>query len=98
MEHCQPCSFFNAEFFRRIMPEAAQRFRDELERLTSSQSMYLSGAMVFAMLFAAAMFLNAEDLFVGYPSWQLYLQLGVLALAGIGALFESVGLYSHATV
>ena len=75
-------------FSDRIMPEAAQRFRDELERLTSSQSMYLSGAMVFTMLFSAAMFLNAEELFAGYPSWQLYLQLSVLVLAGVGALFR----------
>ena len=28
-----------------IMRESAQRFRDELERLTSSQSIYLSGAL-----------------------------------------------------
>ncbi len=75
-------------FSDRIMPEAAQRFRDEFERLTSSQSVYLSGALVFAMLFVAALFLNAEELFVGYPTWQLYLNLGVLGLAGIVALYR----------
>ena len=64
-----------------IMREAAQRFRDELDRLTSSQSTYLSGILVFVMLFIAAYVLQAEHLFVGYPSWQLYLQLGFLLLA-----------------
>ena len=64
-----------------IMHEAAQRFRDELERLSSSQATYLSGALVFVMLFFCAYFLRARDLFAGYPSWQLYLQLGFLILA-----------------
>lgn len=63
-----------------IMREAAQRFRDELDRLTSSQSTYLSGVLVFVMLFIAAYVLQAGHLFVGYPSWQLYLQLGFLLL------------------
>jgi hypothetical protein len=64
-----------------IMHEAAQRFRDELERLSVSQSIYLGGALVFAMLFIAAYVLRAQDLFAGYPHWQLYLQLGFLVLA-----------------
>ena len=67
-------------FSDRIMHEAAQRFRDELDRLSSSQSIYLSGALVFVVLFTAAYVLQAEHLFVGYPSWQLYLQLGFLVL------------------
>ena len=79
-----------SSFSDRIMHEAAQRFRDELERLSSSQSMYLSGALVFAMLFAAALFLNAEVLFKGYPIWQLYLQLVVLGIAGAFALWRIV--------
>jgi len=67
-------------FSDRIMHEAAQRFRDELDRLTSSQSTYLSGILVFVMLFIAAYVLQAEQLFLGYPSWQLNLQLGFLLL------------------
>lgn len=66
-------------FSDRIMHEAAQGFRDELDRLSSSQSIYLSGALVFVMLFIAAYLLQAKHLFVGYPSWQLYLQLSFLA-------------------
>lgn len=73
-------------FSDRIMREAAQRFRDELERLSCSQSTYLSGALVFVMLFIAAYVLQAKLLFSGYPSWQLYLQLGFLAMvAGYAA-------------
>ncbi len=67
-------------FSDRIMHEAAQRFRDELDRLSCSQSTYLSGALVFVMLFIAAYILQAKMLFSGYPSWQLYLQLGFLVL------------------
>jgi len=67
-------------FSGRIMHEAAQRFRDEFDRLSCSQSLYLSGALVFAMLFVAAYLLQAKHLFVGYPSWQLNLHLGFLFL------------------
>ncbi len=71
-----------------IMQESAQRFRDELDKLSSSQSIYLGGALVFAMLFAAAYVLRAQELFLGYPDWQLYLQLGFLALAMIFAAYQ----------
>lgn len=64
-----------------IMQEAAQRFRDELDRLSSSQAIYLSGALVFLVLFAAAYVLRAQDLFAGHPSWQLWLQIAFLSLA-----------------
>ena len=64
-----------------IMREAAQRFRDELERLSNSQAIYLSGALVFLVLFGAAYVLKAQDLFAGYPSWQLWLQAGFLTIA-----------------
>jgi hypothetical protein len=77
-------------FSDRIMHEAAQRFRDELDRLTSSQSTYLSGILVFVMLFIASYILQAKHLFVGYPSWQLYLQLGFLLLVFGFAVFSLV--------
>lgn len=69
-----------------IMHEAAQRFRDEFDRLSSKQANYLSAALVFVVLFVAAYILNAERLYVGYPAWQLYLFLIVLALGGLLAL------------
>lgn len=71
-----------------IMHEAAQRFRDEFDRLSSSQSIYLGAVLVFAMLFTAAYVLQAQQLFVGYPDWQLYLQLGFLVLAVCFALYQ----------
>ena len=64
-----------------IMHEAAQRFRDEFEKLSTSKSIYLGGVLVFTMLFVAAYVLRAQELFLGYPDWQLYLLLGFLVLA-----------------
>ena len=71
-----------------IMREAAQRFRDELDRLSSAQAIYLSGALVFLVLFAAAYVLQAQVLFDGYPSWQLWLQIGLLGLAALLAAWR----------
>jgi hypothetical protein len=71
-----------------IMREAAQRFRDELERLSNSQAIYLSATLVFIMLFGAAYILKAQDLFAGYPSWQLWLQAGFLAVAALFAAWR----------
>lgn len=71
-----------------IMHEAAQRFRDELERLSTSQSIYLGSLLVFAVLFMAAYVLQAQQLFAGYPDWQLYMQLMFLALAVGLAVFR----------
>jgi hypothetical protein len=72
-------------FAESIMHEAAQRFRDEVDRLSSSQAIYLSGTLVFLVLFAAAYLLQAQSLFAGYPAWQLWLQIGFLASAALFA-------------
>lgn len=72
-------------FAESIMHEAAQRFRDEMQRLSSSQAIYLSGTLVFLVLFAAAYLLKAGTLFAGYPSWQLWLQFGFLVVAALFA-------------
>lgn len=71
-----------------IMREAAQRFRDEFDRLSNSQSTYLSAGLVFAVLFTAAYVLNAERLFTGYPVWQLYIFLVALSAAAALALYQ----------
>lgn len=63
-----------------INREAAQRFRDELERLTASQWTYLSASLVFVMLFVSAHALRAERIYAGYPDWQLHLFIGLLAV------------------
>jgi hypothetical protein len=75
-------------FSDRIMHESAQQFRDELDRLSSSQAVYLSGALVFLMLFAAAYVLQARQLFAGYPSWQLHIQLVFLILVCAYAVYQ----------
>jgi hypothetical protein len=67
-----------------IMREAAQRFRDEFDRLSKQQSVFLSAGLVFVVLFVAASELNAERLFSGYPVWQLY--IFVIALIAGAAL------------
>ncbi len=71
-----------------IMREAAQRFRDEFDRLSSNQSTYLSAGVVFVVLFIAAYVLQAKQLFVGYPVWQLYILLGTLFVGALLALYR----------
>jgi hypothetical protein len=78
----------SASFSGSIMREAAQRFRDEFDRLSSNQSTYLSAGVVFVMLFVAAYVLNAKQLFVGYPIWQLYVLLATLGVAAFLAAYR----------
>lgn len=56
-----------------IMREAAQRFREEFDRLNSEQSTYLGAGLVFLVLFVSVYELNADRLFLSYPLWQLYI-------------------------
>jgi len=78
----------NPNFADNMMREAAQRFRDEFERLSNTQSNYLTSGLVFVVLFVAAYALNAERLYSGYPAWQLYLFLATLSVGGLLALFR----------
>jgi hypothetical protein len=78
----------NPNFSDSIMREAAQRFREEFERLNSSQSTYLGAAVVFVVLFLSAYVLQAEQLFVGYPAWQLYVLLAALSAGAALALWR----------
>lgn len=80
----------NPSFSDSIMREAAQRFRDEFDRLTRNQTTYLSAGLVFVVLFTAAYVLNAERLFVGYPQWQLYLLLGSLSIGAMMVAYRLV--------
>ena len=77
-------------FSDNILREAAQRFRDELNRLSNSQSTYLGGALVFFVIYGVAYTLQARQLFAGYPVWQLYLFLGVLIATVIYATYRLV--------
>ncbi len=73
-----------SRFSDSIMREAAQRFRDEIERVSSALSAYLSGALIFVLLFIVAYTFRAQELFSGYPRWQMY---GLLAVLGVAACF-----------
>jgi hypothetical protein len=75
---------FKPNFADSIMTESAQRFRDEFDRLTTSQTTYLAAGLVFVVLFAAAYILDARRLFDGYPVWQL--NLFVTAFVGAALL------------
>ena len=66
--------------------EAAQRFRDELERLGNKQSIYLGACLVFVLLFAAAHALQAERIYARYPSWQLNILATALASGALLAI------------
>jgi low affinity Fe/Cu permease len=85
----------NPSFPDSIMREAAQRFRDEFERLSASQSIYLGAIAVFTVLFAAAHVLDAERLYAGYPHWQLTLLLAALTIAAVLAAYRLLQIVRH---
>ena len=70
-------------FPQSIMLEAAQRFRDELERLGREQSIYLIAALVFTVIFAISYLLPPQGLFESLPQWQLILVLVLFAAAAL---------------
>ena len=76
----------STRFPHSIMLEAAQRFRDELERLGREQSIYLIAALVFAVIFVINYLLPPQGMFEDLPHWQLIL---VLVLFGATALYTA---------
>jgi sec-independent protein translocase protein TatA len=71
-----------------IMFEAAQRFRDELERLGREQSIFLIATLVFAVIFAITYLFPPLGMFEDLPQWQLILVLvlfGAKRLKNIGS-------------
>lgn len=77
--HVQTGPAFGGNFAR----ESAQRFRDELERLSQSLSSSLAACLVFALLFVSAYALEADRLYTLYPDWQLGILVAVLALGAL---------------
>lgn len=71
----------SSRFPNAIMFEAAQRFRDELERLGREQSVYLISALVFVVIFCVFYLIPPIGLFDELPAWQLYLLLGIFIIA-----------------
>lgn len=69
-----------------IMLEAAQRCRDEMERLTRRLHVYLTCALVFAVIFAVSYLLRPEDVFNDLPDWQL---VSILSILGVVSVFAA---------
>lgn len=74
-----------------IMLEAAQRFRDQLERLSRQQAIYLSATLVFSVIFAVTYLFPPQGMFENLPQWQLIL---VLVLFGAAAIYTPYRLIS----
>lgn len=79
----------HASFPDSVMREAAQRFRDELDRLSQRQATHLSAGLLFLFVFAVAYTFQASELFEGYPAWQLHGLMAVLVLAAAYAVYRS---------
>lgn len=61
-----------------IMLEAAQRFRDEHERLGLEQSVYFLSALIFTVVFTVFYLLPPDAMFDQVPQWQLIVVLVML--------------------
>jgi len=68
--------------------EAAQRFRDESERLRRKQGGYLGATLVLAIIFMVAFNLEASGLYPGYTSWQLSLLVATLGAVAVFFLYK----------
>jgi hypothetical protein len=69
-----------------IMLEAAQRFRDEMDRLTRRLHVYLTCALVFAVIFSVSYLLRPESVFENLPKWQL---IAIISVLGVVALYAA---------
>ena len=68
-------------FANSIMIEAAQRFRDEVQRLSGERSTYATGNLVFATTFVVAYLFTPRQLFGELPLWKHVVLLLVVLLA-----------------
>lgn len=73
-----------------IMLEAAQRFRDQLERLGREQTIYLSAALVFVVIFAVTFLFPPKGMFEELPKWQLILVLALFGAAAVYTLYRLI--------
>jgi len=71
-----------------IMLEAAQRFRDEMDRLTRTLHVYLTAALVFVVIFSVIYLLPPADVFNNLPTWQTILILATLGAVSLYAAFR----------
>ena len=56
-------SLATSRFPKSIMREAAQRFRDDLERLSREQAVYLTSALVFTVIFSVSFLCHRQFIF-----------------------------------
>ena len=75
-------------FPKSIMLEAAQRFRDELEKLSREQSFYLVSALVFTVVFLISFLLPPNSQFADMPRWQLIIILALCLIASGYTLYR----------
>ncbi len=73
-----------------IMLEAAQRLRDETNHLSSRLHVYLTSALVFAVVFTVSYFLSRGEIFGNLPTWQLAIILAVLSVVSLYAAYRFV--------
>ena len=69
-----------------IMLEAAQRFRDDMDRLTRRLHVYLTCALVFAVIFSVSYLLRPQNVFENLPTWQL---IAIISVLGVVALYAA---------
>ena len=86
-----------SRFANSIMVEAAQRFRDELNRLSGERAVYITGLLVFAATFIVAYVLEPKEIFAALPPWKhgLLLFLVIFAFACMLYRMSSVALESR---
>lgn len=71
-----------APFSELLLPEPAQRFREELDVLGSKQSVLLASALAFAVLFAFAWLSGGSRILAGADAW-LVSTVAAIVVAGI---------------
>jgi len=75
-----------------IMLEAAQRFRNDIDRLGKDQSSYLATGLVFAVIFFIIALLPPIELFVDTPMWLLVIEILLLLLTAGFVCYRLMGI------
>ena len=79
-----------SRFRHSIMVEAAQRFRDEFERLRAEQSLYVTLTLIFVVIFGFAYLLRSENTVGSLPMWKNVVVLAAVAVATAYGFFRFV--------
>lgn len=75
-------------FRESVMREAAQRFRDEADRLSRKHASYLSAVLISSIMFIAALAFRLEGFYAGYPTWQLSIVVALLTSFALFVLYK----------